>query len=486
MTDAAAGAPSTGGCSVAVVGGGISGLAAAYRLRRLLGREARITLIEGSARLGGAVRTVELAGRPYDMGAEAFLVRRPEAAALVTELGLDEQLVHPTPAGPTVRAGGRTAPLPRRTVMGLPADPGEVTAVLSQRGLARLAAEPDTSLQWEPGGDVAVGELVRRRCGDEVVDRLVDPLLGGVYSGRADALGLRATLPGLAGALDRGAGSLQAAAAEVLPPAAPGPVFGTLRDGLGRLVDALVTAAAPVLRLGDPVRALAPLVSGNANRDSPHHSQGGWRLELGSAAAPERIDVDAVLLAVPAPALRRLLGGVTSAGSAAAGAVEVASSVVVGLALPAEAADTLPASSGVLIGSAESHTAKAFTFSSRKWAHARGDGVLLVRGSLGRHGEVSALQRDDSELVAAVRDDLARLTGVTAAPVDTVVARWGGGLPQYAPGHLDAVATLEAAVAAQPGLDVAGATLHGVGLPACIATADAAAERIADHLDPAS
>ncbi len=467
---------------VAVIGGGISGLAAAYRLRRLLGSGARITLIEGSPRLGGAVRTAELGGTPYDMGAEAFLVRRPEAAALVTELGLGDQLVHPTPAGPTVRAGGRTVALPRRTLMGLPADPGEVAGVLSKPGLARLAAEPDTPLRWEPGADVAVGELIRQRCGDEVAERLVDPLLGGVYAGRADALGLRATLPGLAGALDRGAASLQAAAAEVLPPAAGGPVFGTLRDGLGRLVDALVAAAEPEMRLGAPVRALSPLVSGDTSSGSYRHSRGGWRLELGSAAAPERLDVDAVLLAVPAPALRRLLDGVAPAASAAAGTVEVASSVVVGLALPADAAETLPAASGVLIGSAEPHTAKAFTFSSRKWAHLRGDGVLLIRGSLGRHGEVSALQRDDSELVAAVRDDLAALTGVTAEPIDTVVARWGGGLPQYAPGHLDTVATIESAVAARPGLAVAGATLHGVGIPACISTADAAAERIAAHV----
>lgn len=460
-----------------MVGGGVSGLAAAYRLRRQLGSAARITVLEAAAQLGGALRTTELAGVRYDMGAEAFLVRRPEATALVTELGLGDQLVHPTSAGPTIRAGGRTVPLPRRTVMGVPADPGEVAAVLSQPGLARLAAEPTMPLHWEPGTDVAVGELVRQRCGDEVADRLVDPLLGGVYAGRADALGLRATLPGVATALDGGAPSLRAAAAEVLPPAAPGPVFGTLRDGLGRLVDGLVAAAAPVVRLGSPVRALTPLVTGEG-----HDSHRGWRLQLGSAAAPEQLDVDAVLLAVPAPALRRLLTGVVPAAAAAAGRIEVASSVVVGLALPADAATSLPAASGVLIGSAEPHTAKAFTFSSRKWPHLHGDGVLLVRGSLGRHGEALAMQREDAELVAAVRDDLAALTGLTTEPVATAVMRWGGGLPQYAPGHPGAVATLESAVAAQPGLAVAGAALHGVGIPACIATADAAAGRISAHL----
>jgi len=455
---------------VAVVGGGVSGLAAAYRLRRLLPSGARITVLEGSSRIGGALRTTELAGVPFDVGAEAFLVRRREARALATELGLGAGLVHPTPAGPTVRAGGRTVPLPSRTMLGLPGSPDDVAGVLSPEGLARVAAEPGTPLRWEPGSDAAVGALLRSRAGDELVDRLVDPLLGGVYAGRADALGLRATLPAVATALDHGAPSLLAAAATVLPaPGAPStPVFGTLRGGLGRLVDALA-AAATTVRCGLPVRALVRRAH-------------GWRLELGSAAAPEVLDVDAVLLAVPPPALRRLLAGPLPAASTAAARVEVASSVVVGLALPAVAAQRLPAASGVLLGSGEPQAAKAFTFSSRKWEHLRGPGVLLVRGSLGRHGEVATLQRDDDELVAAVRAALAALTGVDAEPVATVVSRWGGGLPQYAPGHTDVAAAIEAAVHAQPGLAVAGAILHGVGIPACIATADAAAARIAAQL----
>ena len=127
------------------------------------------------------------------------------------------------------------------------------------------------------------------------------------------------------------------------------------------------------------------------------------------------------------------------------------------------------------------YAAKAFTFSSRKWAH-YGTGPVLVRGSVGRFGELGALQADDVELVRVVRDDLARLTGVTAAPVETLVTRWGGGLPQYGTGHLERVERIEKAVAEVPGLAVAGATLHGVGLPACVATAEAAAHRIAAHL----
>ncbi len=463
---------------VAVVGGGISGLTTAYRLRTLLGSAVEIEIIEGSRRLGGALRTVELGGVALDVGAEAFLVRRPEAVELIEELGLGAQLRHPTSAAPTVRAEGRTVPLPTRTMLGLPGAAADVADLLSAQGTARVAAEPTMPLRWEAGRDAAVGLLLRERAGDELVDRLVDPLLGGVYAGRADALGLRATLPAVATALDRGAGSLLAAACVALTagrrPTGGGPVFGTLSGGFERLVDALVAGSAVHPRLGRPVRGLAR---------TPH----GWRLELGPTGEGEQLDVDAVVLAVPAPALRRLLADPLPAASAAASRVEVASSAVVGLALPWIAAQALPESSGVLVAASgpqeKTLSVKAFTFSGRKWAHARSAEVVLVRASMGRHGEARVLQRDDAELVDAVRADLAALTGITATPVATVVARWGGGLPQYAPGHLDAVAVLEREIAGSAGLAVAGATLHGVGLPACIGTANTAARRIVGYLN---
>ena len=466
------------GTRVAVVGAGISGLTTAYRLRTLLGPAAEIMLIEGSRRLGGALRTVELGGVALDVGAEAFLMRRPEALSLIEELGLDEQLRHPTSVAPTVRAVGRTMALPTRTMLGLPGAAADVAGLLSAQGAARVAAEPTMPLHWEVGRDAAVGLLLRERAGDELVDRLVDPLLGGVYAGRADALGLRATLPAVATALDGGAGSLLAAARVALTagrrPTGGGPVFGTLSGGLESLVAALVAGAAVRPRLGRPARGLAR---------TPH----GWRLQLGPAGEEEHLDADAVVLAVPAPALRRLLADPLPAASAAASRVEVASSAVIGLALPRAAAEALPESSGVLVAANgpldEQLSVKAFTFSGRKWAHARSAEVVLVRASMGRHGEARVLQRDDAELVDAVRADLAALTGITATPVATVVARWGGGLPQYAPGHLDAVAALEREIARSAGLAVAGATLHGVGLPACIGTADTAARRIVGYLN---
>jgi oxygen-dependent protoporphyrinogen oxidase len=466
---------------VAVVGGGISGLTAAYRLRRLLGPGASITLIEQSDRLGGKLRTVSLAGVPYDVGAEAFLNRRPEAVALLTEVGLGEDLVHPSAARSSVRAGGVTRPIPGRTVMGVPAGPDPVRPILSEDGLRAVADEPAREPIRLDGKDVGLGELLRGRLGGELVDRLIDPLLGGVYAGGVNGLGLRATLPALASALDAGAGSLTEAAAKSLPTAEfqdAVPVFGTLRGGLGALVERLTNMSNVDIKRGVPVRAL-------------ERRERGWRLLLGAvpaAHAPEEpaLEVDAVVLAVPAPAARRLLDGVVPAASAAYARVEVASMAVVGLALPP--GTELPATSGVLIGINERHAdgtpfaAKAFTFSARKWTHVGEAEHVLVRGSVGRHGEAATLQVEDAELIRRVRADLAELTGITVSPVDSVVSRWGGGLPQYGVGHLDLVDEIERAVADIPGLAVAGATLHGVGVPACIATADQAAAKIAADL----
>jgi oxygen-dependent protoporphyrinogen oxidase len=462
---------------IAVVGGGISGLAAAHRLRTLLGPEAEIVVLEQRDRTGGVLHTVELAGTPFDVGAEAFLARRPEVPALLDELGLADRIVHPTGASPSIRAGGRTVGLPPGTMMGVPTSRARLDDVLSPAGLAAVAAEPDRPLAWEPGTDVSLGGLLRERFGPEVPERLADPLLGGVYAGRVDALGLRATVPALAAALDAGASSLTAAATSAAPvpasrgPAAAesgsaGPVFGGIRGGYRVLLDALESASAATVRFGTTVRSL-------------QRREAGWRLVLGPATRPEALDVDAVVLAVPAPAVRKLLAGPVPAAASAAGEVELASSVVVALAYRPAGAAALPPTSGVLVAADEPLSIKAATHSSNKWAHLGADGLVRLRVSTGRFGEAATLQVDDDELVARARADLATLHGITAAPVEAVVQRWGGGLPQYAVGHLDRVRRIEQAVAGVAGLAVAGSALHGVGVPACVATARAAAETIA-------
>jgi oxygen-dependent protoporphyrinogen oxidase len=455
---------------IAVVGGGISGLTAAVRLRKLLGPAASITVYESTTRLGGKLRTVEVAGVPVDVGAEAFLLRRPEAVELVAELGLQDEVVHAGPASPSVRASGRTVALPRRTFMGIPGDAAEVDGVLSAKGVEQVAAERTLPPVRLPAHDVSLGRLLRQRLGDELVDRLVSPLLGGVYGARADDLGLRAVLPALAKALENGAGSITAAAAGLLPPPQAGggsPVFGTLRGGLQQVAERAAHVADARVELGTPVREL-------------RRTAAGWQV-----TAAETRSVDGVILAVPAPAARRLLAGCSPEAADAYGRVELASMAVVTVAFPP--GTELPESSGLLIEEGQRRSdgsavlSKAMTFTSRKWPHIGAAGVIM-RASVGRFGQAEQLRMTDDALIEGVLADVADLAGVTVEPIDVHVQRWGGGLPCYGPEHGECVAAIDKAVAGLPRLEVAGALLDGVGIPACIATADAAARRLASQV----
>jgi oxygen-dependent protoporphyrinogen oxidase len=467
---------------VVIVGGGIAGLAAAFFLR---GTGAAVTVLEGSPRLGGKLAASEVAGIAVDAGAEALLARRPEGTDLVRAVGLAGQLAQPGTTAAGIWTRGRLRPLPRRQLMGVPADLDALASsgILSASGLASAredARRPATTR----AGDVSVASYVGARFGAELVDRLVDPLLGGVYAGRSEQLSFEATLPGLAAASRRRA-SLSAAAAAVLDaavpdpavpdpavpdPAAPRPVFVTLTGGLATLVPAVAAASGATIRTGALVRGLARTPAG------------GWRLTVGSAHAPEQLDADAVVLALPPGPASRLLAGVAGAGAAAAGLGEIstASMAIVTLAYPDAAFPAPPQGSGYLVPAIDGHAVKAVTFSTVKWPHLRAgrEPVHLVRCSVGRLGEEALLQRDDGELAALAAADLAAATGVRGSPVDTRVSRWGGGLPQYTVGHLDRVARIRASVAAQPGLAVCGASYDGIGIPACIASARGAADQV--------
>ncbi|CAM3169536.1 protoporphyrinogen oxidase [Prescottella defluvii] len=443
--------------SVAVVGGGVTGLVAAYRLRQQLGDGARITVVEAAARTGGKLRTVDLAGDPVDVGAEAFIARRPEVADLIVELGLQDQLVHPAGRSPLIWSAGSLHPLPTRTLMGIPSDPQSVAGLVDAETLARIVAEPTVAFEWDPTADIDVAGLVGSRFGEQVVRRSVDPLLGGVYSGLSDSIGVRAALPTLAAALDAGAPNLTAAVAAALPTPSPGPVFGTLCDGYGVLLEALRAAAAPEIVLDTPATGL--------RRDG----DGWWLDPVGR--------VDGVVLALPAPNMVALAAAAVPRLAEAARGIELASSAVVALALPTDAG--VPENSGILVATGEALGAKAFTLSSRKWPHLADRDVTLVRASYGRFGDADVVDSTDAQLIAKARTDLETVTGVRTDPVDAVVQRWHGGLPQYAPGHLDRVAAIEAAAADVDRLEVAGAYLHGVGVPACVASATTAAARLA-------
>ena len=466
----------------------MAGLTAAFLLKDA---GLAVTVLEGSPRLGGKLSVSEVGGVAVDAGAEALLARRPEGVGLIGDLGLAGELETPGTTAAGIWTRGQIRALPRRQFMGVPADFDELaaTGILSGGGLTR--ARQDLSLpDSASGGDESVTSRVGGRFGPEVVDRLVEPLLGGVYAGRCEDLSFEATLPALAHAA-RGRRSLTQAAASILPSAPPGaepergesapghpapggsapPVFTTLTGGLGTLPTALADASGAVVRTSAMVRELA-------------RTDTGWRLTVGSAHAPEQLDADAVIIAVPGRPASRLLAGVTDAAAAALGEIRYASMAIITLVYPAAAFDAPPTRSGFLVPAVDGKAVKAVTFSSVKWPHLRrGDaGLHIVRCSVGRLGEDAVLQRDDAELAGLGGADLADATGVRGSPVDVRVSRWGGGLPQYSVGHLDRVARIRAGVAAEPGLAVCGAAYDGVGIPACISTARLAVDQVLAYL----
>jgi len=478
---------------VVIVGGGIAGLAAAFFLRD---EPVRVTVLEGSSRLGGKLSVSDVEGVAVDEGAEALLVTRPEGTALIAELGLDGDRVQPGTTSSAIWTRGALRALPRRQFMGVPSDMAELAAsgVLSSEGVARACQDLELPATARDG-DVSVARYVGARLGAEVVDRLVDPLLGGVYAGRSDDLSFDATLPALAAA-SRRYRSLAEAARSLLPAAPPGgdqdgkpaagtraggSVFTTLAGGLGTMPEFLAKASGAQVRTGTMVRELS-------------RTDVGWRLTMGSAAAAGQVDADAVIIAVPARPAGRLLAGVPGARAAVAALAEIsyASMAIVTLAYPRSAFPepglAALGRSGYLVPAVDGRAVKAVTFSSVKWPHLAGlpghgaDPVEIVRCSVGRLGEEALLQRADEELAALAAAELAEATGVRGVPAATRVTRWGGALPQYSVGHLDRVARIRAAVASQPGLAVCGAAYDGVGIPACVGTARAAASQVTAFL----
>jgi oxygen-dependent protoporphyrinogen oxidase len=442
--------------SYAVVGGGISGLVAAYRLRIAVGPDAIITVFDPADRLGGVLRTEWIGGQPLDVGAEAFIARRPEVPALLAELGLARRQIGTTGARPLIYSQRRLHPLPTDTLQGIPAQPQALAGLVDDATITWMREERTRPFSWRPGADPSVADLVSDRFGGQVVTRSVDPLLAGVYAGSAATIGLRSAAPTLAVALDRGARSLTDAVRDALPPPLTGSVFGAVEGGYAVLVDELVRRGG--IRWAQ--------VTVNAVNRAPQ----GWDLVDDEA---QRWHADAAVLAVPAPRLPRLIDAVAPRTATAAQRIAVASTALVALALPGGI--PLPDQSGVLVASGEPLRAKAITLSSRKWGQ-RGN-VELVRLSYGRFGDSAetnaARSAGDEELLSWASQDLAAVFGINVEPVDCHVHRWIDAMPQYGPGHPDLVAELRAGL--PPTLAVAGGYLDGIGVPACVAAATRAA-----------
>jgi protoporphyrinogen/coproporphyrinogen III oxidase len=456
------------GRQVAVIGGGISGLAAAYHLRA---DGVRVTVLEKAPAVGGLLRVSDVAGLPLDEGAESLLNRRPEAVALARDVGLGADIVHPADVPAGVWSRGRLRPLPDGTVMGVPGDPQALSGLLDPDEVDLVAAERDRP-ELRLTGDVAIGELVSERMGRPVAERLVEPLLGGVYAGHAAELSLAATVPALFAAVRRERSLLDGVAAvRRATPSASVPVFAGIRGGVGRLAPAVAAASGADIRTGVIARGL---------RKNPDPRGPRWRIETGLASSPAFIDADAVVVAVPASASARMLADAAPAAAAELAAVDQASVAIVTMALPRSAFPELPASSGFLVPPVEGRTIKAVTFSSMKWpwlGELAGD-LVVLRASVGRHRQTGDLQWPDGELVDAVLADLGAALGVRGEPVDVRVTRWEGALPQYAVGHVGRVERIRAAIGEVAGLAVCGAVYEGVGVAACVATARDAATSV--------
>ncbi|WP_406341944.1 protoporphyrinogen oxidase [Streptomyces sp. NBC_00648] len=453
---------------IVVVGGGIAGLAAAHRL---LESGARVTVLEATDRLGGKLYAGEIEGARVDLGAESMLARRPEGIGLAREVGLGDQL-RPPAATAAIWTRGALRPMPKGHLMGVPADPASLTGIVSAEGLARIAQDRELP-PTEIGDDIGVGEFVASRVGREVVDRLVEPLLGGVYAGDAYRISMRAAVPQLFAAarentslLDGVARIQEKAAAR---PQNGGPVFMGLDGGMGTLPVAVADA---VRAKGGSIRTEAPVLA--LTRTAT-----GWLVRTDSQEAPV-IEADGVILASPAWSASALLAAESPAAAAELATVEYASMALVTMAFRRADLERLERRSGFLVPSLDGRTIKASTFSSYKWQWVtdRAPDLFVLRTSIGRYGEEEHLDRDDADLVDMSLRDLGEAVGLAAKPVGTEVTRWIGGLPQYPVGHLARVARVRAAVAKLPALRVCGAAYDGVGIPACIAGARLAADEI--------
>jgi oxygen-dependent protoporphyrinogen oxidase len=457
---------------IAVVGGGVSGLAAAFELSSGPD-DTDVVLFEASDRLGGRIETTTFAGSTLDTGPDSFITRRPAAVELCEQLGLGGELIAPGAAGALVFARGALHRLPERTVLGVPTDLRALyeSGVLSRRGLLRVAADlvlPGSRREAHDRDDPSVAEVLRPRIGSEAVSLLVDPLIGGINAGTSHNLSLRSVAPQIAEAAGNGRSIVKALRSPAGEPApAPGggagpaassirgeaaPLFAGISGGLGRLVEALEGC----LR-SQNVRI--ELETGVATI-----SRAGDRYELLHGSGAEL--ADGVVLCLPAGASASLLGAIAPEAAGELKRVRYASVVLVTFAF---GLISIPAAgTGILVPRPFRDVVTAVTFTSRKWPQSSPSDRVIVRASAGSVDDEQVAALGDDELTARVRGDLRRVAGIEADPTDLLVKRFPSSFAQYEPGHAARVARVRNSLAARPGLAIAGAACDGVGIPACI------------------
>jgi protoporphyrinogen/coproporphyrinogen III oxidase len=459
---------------IAIIGAGISGLSVAYQLEkaRSAGAVIEYTLFEGSGRLGGSISSERVEGCLVEAGPDSFLTEKPWAAMLCKELGLGDQIIGSNDAQRKtyIVVHGKLVAMPDGLMFMVPTKlvPTALSPLFSWNTKIRMARE----LMHPPRpmhGDETVGELVERHFGAEVVDRLADPLLSGVYGGDANKLSARAVLPRFVemeekyGSLSRAMLAAHKKMAVVAKSQPARPLFSSLKDGMQEAVDGVVARLPPeAIRLRTRVRGVYP-------------HNGGWRvaIEMGGDSY-----YDAVVVATPANIAGALLEAVDAGLAQDLLGVTYSSSVTVALGYYMDQLRHLPPGFGFLVPRSEGTRMLACTFVHNKFPHRTPPDKGLLRCFLGGARDEAVLSLSDDELLGQVRAELKKIVKLDVNPIFTRVYRWRGAMAQYESGHLARVERIEKRIADMKWLAIAGNAFHGIGVPDCIRSGQQAADKI--------
>jgi oxygen-dependent protoporphyrinogen oxidase len=496
---------------VAIIGGGIAGLAAAHRAREL-DPTAEVTLFEAGPQVGGILRTVRQDGYLIETSADSFITNLPWAIDLCRRIGFADQLIPTNPEfrGAMVVAHGKLEPVPEGFVLMAPSQLRSImrSPILSWRGKLRLACESLVSARQDIA-DESVASFARRRLGREAFDRLVQPLVGGIYTADPEKLSLAATLPRYLemerqhGSLIRGAkakrgstgGDETDAAAER---GARYSMFVAPREGLASLVDAIAARLpANCVRVNSPVERIErtgdgwqlPLYrptilvgesSGSFNADSVCSADTATDLptRMVGLYTDKNAAFDAIVVATSAPVAAKLLKPADAELAGELSSIEYAGSAIVILAYDRSQIEHPLNTFGFVVPTVERRKILSASFSSVKFPGRAPDGKVLIRVFIGGALQPEMLDRSDEDLQEIAADELKDLLGVRGVPELSLVYRWPQAMPQYHLGHLDRLKRIEERLRNLPGLALAGNAFEGVGIPQCIRSGEQAAERV--------
>nr|WP_180955565.1 MULTISPECIES: protoporphyrinogen oxidase [Bacillus] len=460
---------------VAVIGGGITGLAAAYYLQKQAREQnmaVDVNLIEASHRLGGKIQTVVRDGYVIEKGPDSFLGRKQSASRLAKEVGMADQLINNSAGKSYVLVKERLHPMPGGSIMGIPTEvaPFVTTGLFSIPGKIRAAADfflPRSN----PSEDQSLGQFFRRRLGDEVVENLIEPLLSGIYAGDIDRLSLMSTFPQFYEVEQKYRslilGMKKATPARPKNPSQKGNgLFLTFSSGLQSFVDAIESKLEPrsVLK-GMRVEQII-------------QKSGGYEIELNNG---EIILADSIISAVPHQAVPMLFPG----NDLFSELKEMPSTSVatVAMAFPKEAIKKDIEGTGFVVSRNSDYTITACTWTHKKWPHSTPDGKVLLRCYVGRAGDEAVVGLSDDEIIKIVLEDLNKTMDITAEPEFSIISRWNNSMPQYTVGHKQMVEKIKEQMPSEyPGIFLAGSSFEGLGIPDCIDQGEVAVKMVLDYL----